>query len=102
MRLTGRIQTISYRKPERCIMPAYNTHFELDVDDLELIETALQERKKGLSLKRLEMVSGDSADEELRRIDETLSETHELLGRLHNQKVFYRPREIHGAPYVGG
>lgn len=87
-------------------MPAYNTRFDLGLEDLDLIETALQTRKTDLSLKRLHLLAeeGDgSADAaaELDRINQSLSETHELMGRLHNQKVFYRPR-AQAAPYVGG
>jgi hypothetical protein len=83
-------------------MPGYNTQFELDVADLDLIETALQARKKDLSLKRLALASGDAAPAELARIDQVLSDTHDLLGRLHNQKIFYRPKSTDDAPYIGG
>ena len=84
-------------------MPGYNTQFELTVDDIELIEDALQLRKSDLSLKRLELLNDAQADTQaLDNIDATLSETHDLLGRLHNQKVFYRPSSAKAAPYVGG
>lgn len=58
----------------------YNKNFELDLDDMELIERAL------------------------RTLPSTCEQTdpkdvNELLGRLHNQKVFYRPKN---ATYVGG
>lgn len=59
-------------------MPKYNTQFNLDLDDLELIETALQKAQ-----------ADNQTDP--RRV-------HELLGRLHNQKVFYRPN----GSYVSG
>ncbi|SMX23773.1 hypothetical protein [Boseongicola aestuarii] len=59
-------------------MPKPNTKFELDVEDLDLIETALHKAKR-------------DQDIDKRRI-------HDLLGRLHNQKVFFRPR----GTYVGG
>ena len=59
-------------------MPKPNTKFDLSPDDMELIEAALQKTKaEDLSVSR--------------RI-------HELLGRLHNQKIFYRPK----GPYVSG
>ncbi|MEM9549808.1 MAG: hypothetical protein AAGA05_01460 [Pseudomonadota bacterium] len=84
-------------------MPRYNTIFELDVDDLELIETALQQRKSALSMKRLSIISEDAeSDQALADIDDTLSNTHDLLGRLHNQKVWYRPTDDTKTPYVGG
>ena len=59
-------------------MPGYNSKFELSVEDMDLIEAA-------------QRLIGEA--------DETLRQIHDLLGRLHNQKVFYRPRR--GA-YIGG
>lgn len=74
-------------------MPRYNTRFELSIDDLDLIETAL--RHKGRIL-----AGGDStADTWGPERDERMRRTHDLLGRLHNQKTFYRPRR---KGYVGG
>jgi hypothetical protein len=52
-------------------VPKPNTMFELSVDDMEMIESAL-----------LKSRSKDHFD--VRKI-------HDLLGRLHNQKNFYRP-----------
>lgn len=61
-------------------MPKYNTTFELSLKDMELIETALLQRQ---------------ADND----DLCPKEVNALLGRLHNQKVFYRPKE---RVYVSG
>lgn len=59
-------------------VPKPNTKFDLSPEDMELIETALQKTKaEDLSVSR---------------------RVHELLGRLHNQKIFYRPK----GPYVSG
>lgn len=68
-------------------MPAYNKTFDLTPDDLELIESALRDKQRELSAN----VNGQPC--------ETLKETHELLGRLHNQKNFYRPKS---QAYIGG
>ncbi|MGR3503862.1 hypothetical protein [Pseudaestuariivita sp.] len=68
-------------------MAKANTNFELSVDDLDTIEAALRARKQALH--------GETCDTS---VDEKRT-IHDLLGRLHNQKVFYRPS---GAPYVGG
>ncbi len=78
-------------------MPRYNDKFELSVEDMELIEEALRRSKRELtnvsvSVKKSDMKSGEEAEQSVRQI-------HDLLGRLHNQKVFYRPQS--GA-YVGG
>ena len=83
-------------------MPAYNTQFELGVEDLDLIEAALLSRNKELSLKRLALLAENCDEAELARINQTLAETHDLMGRLHNQKVFFRPTKTQTAPYVGG
>lgn len=86
-------------------MPRYNTSFDLTVSDIELIETALQKRKKDLSMRRLALLSsrgGAGADHELEGLNATLADLHDLLGRLHNQKVFFRPDTLSDAPYVSG
>lgn len=71
-------------------MPAYNEKFDLDLNDMDLIEDALRMQVKELSKSREETASLDH--------ERKLRDMKTLLGRLHNQKVFYRPR--HG--YIGG
>ena len=71
-------------------MPAFNDKFELDLNEMDLIEDALRQQVKVLSLSR-----EPAADIEQER---KLREMKALLGRLHNQKVFFRPK--HG--YIGG
>ncbi len=61
-------------------MPKPNTKFELSLDDMELIETALM---------KAHSERDDAVDPR---------QVHDLLGRLHNQKTFYRP----GGVYVSG
>jgi len=73
-------------------MPDYNDMFELSVDDMELIETALRRTKEALSQEQLTSPGDGASDEMINRI-------HELLGRLHNQKVFYYPKE---GVFIGG
>lgn len=70
-------------------MPKYNTNFELSIEDLDLIEDALRRTKLAQTQTNLKV---GKADEDVRQI-------HELLGKLHNQKTFYRPAK---GPYVGG
>lgn len=62
-------------------MPKPNNTFELSVEDLERIEVALRARQ-----------SETPEQAESREINE-------LLGRLHNQKTFYRPAQ---GTYIGG
>ncbi|MEX0303821.1 MAG: hypothetical protein AB3N24_15490 [Leisingera sp.] len=71
-------------------MPQYNDMFELSVEDMELIETALQTTRDSLSEAKPDPGSSD---------EETLRRVHELLGRLHNQKIFYYPKD---KVYVSG
>ena len=61
-------------------MPSYNTKFELSVEDMDLIESALLKSRKEVEC------------------EEKVGALHNLLGRLHNQKVFYRPQQ----GYLGG
>ncbi|MEX0351104.1 MAG: hypothetical protein AB3N15_16900 [Paracoccaceae bacterium] len=65
-------------------MPQYNDMFELSVEDVDLIERALRGLAESLP-------SGGEEDTE--------RQVHDLLGRLHNQKIFYRPKT---GVYVGG
>ena len=78
-------------------MARYNVNFELSVDDMELIEDALRQTKRELSNKLVETEA--EAPEQVDRIDNSVRQIHDLLGRLHNQKVFYRPRR---ETYIGG
>ena len=70
-------------------MPKYNTTFELNVAELDLIEDALRRAK--LAQTQADLKAGNSGDD--------VREIHELLGKLHNQKTFYRPTN---GTYVGG
>jgi type II secretory pathway component PulJ len=67
-------------------MPKFNEMFELSVQDVALIETALQRSMEELSAEHRECESGIEREESIRQI-------HALLGKLYNQKIFYRPKE---------
>ena len=71
-------------------MPAYNDKFELNVDEMDLIEDALRQQIKVVADARQEAASLDH--------ERQLRSMKDLLGRLHNQKVFFRPK--YG--YIGG
>ena len=70
-------------------MPSYNKTFELSIEDLDLIEDALRASK-------LAEAQAAAAHGPARK---KLRDIHELLGRLHNQKTFYRPAK---GTYVSG
>ena len=63
-------------------MKKYTTTFELSIEDMDVIETAL----------RGALQTNSSVDLDERTVTD-------LLGRLHTQKVFYRPQD---EQYVGG
>jgi len=69
-----------------------NTKFELSVKDMKIIETALQNK---LSRRAERIMQGEDAD----IIQTEAREIRELLGRLHNQKNWYRPSK---GIYVSG
>lgn len=73
-------------------MTQYNPNIELSVADMELIEVALRQAKRRLSMP-------DGPDQEAPIAGRSIREIDELLGKLHNQKVFFRPSKT---PYVSG
>ena len=81
-------------------MPRYNRSFELSIHDVDLIEESLRARGRELCKMRRALADDTPADlESIKVIEADQRETEELLGRLHNQKIFYRPGAL---PYVGG
>ena len=87
-------------------MARFNRKFELTLRDIDIIEYALQKEKRSLSLDRVAMISGgkpnDTHYKSLEDIEEAMNRTDDLLGRLHNQKTFYRPKDSKNAPYISG
>ena len=78
-------------------MPRHNRTFQLTINDIDLIEDALRMAKADLAKKPF---SGeDQTDPALISPDDRMRQIQDLLGRLHNQKVFYRPDKV---PYVSG
>lgn len=81
-------------------MPSYNTSFDLSIEDVDLIEEALRARGRELCSMRRALSGEDPAKfDAIRVIEQNQREGEELLGRLHQQKVFYRPKN---AVYVSG
>jgi hypothetical protein len=69
-----------------------NHKFELSVKDMKIIETALQNK---LSRRAERLMNGEDAE----ILQTEAREIRELLGRLHNQKNWYRPSK---GIYVSG
>jgi len=81
-------------------MPSYNRNFDLTLNDIDLIEESLRARGRELCKMRRALGDENPADmEAMRVIEQDLRAGEELLGRLHNQKVFYRPKT---SVYVSG
>ena len=77
-------------------MANYRKSFELDIQDLQLIEHSLTKRVGELSSRVLD-AAGDSyrlkdCPETDQNMDE-LNAIRDLLGRLHGQKIWYEPKE---------
>lgn len=62
-----------------------NKKFELNIRDIEIIEDALRAKagRRGLSI-----AMGETSE----HVKEEMHEIQELLGRIHNQKNWYRPK----------
>ena len=81
-------------------MPSYNRRFDLSIADVDLIEEALRARGRELCRMRRALSDENPADmESIRVIEEDQRTGEELLGRLHDQKIFYRPK---AQTYVSG
>ena len=75
-------------------MPKANTTFELSIRDIEVIEHALRAEagRRGLAI---------AMGETSQQLKDEMQELQELLGKIHQQKVFYAKFKD-GKPYVGG
>ena len=71
-----------------------NTTFKLSIRDVEIIEHALRAKagRRGLAI-----AQGETSPE----LRKELNEIQEVLGRIHEQKVFYASFKD-GKPYVSG
>ncbi|MGC6526693.1 MAG: hypothetical protein ACON45_01295 [Paracoccaceae bacterium] len=72
---------------------SYNKTFKMGLRDIDLIETSLQQRLNELSM------SFDSKSNDRSTLESEINEIRSLLGNLHNQKTWYRPKS---AVYVSG
>ena len=62
-----------------------NNNFELSIRDIEVIESALRAKagRRGLAI-----AQGEVSE----KLKEEMHEIQELLGRLHDQKIWYKPK----------
>ena len=69
-------------------MSSYSTEFQLNIEELKTIEDSMIYRLKRLTTRRL-TVKKDSSKE---KIDVEVKHIQELLGKIHNQKEWWRPK----------
>jgi hypothetical protein len=74
-------------------MPKYNDTFKLNLRDIELIEHALHEQIHVLANASIDGGGAASPD-----IDGRMREYHSVLGKLHNQKIWYGQTHETGVP----
>lgn len=67
-------------------MKSYRTNFDLELLDVDLIEQTLSARVSELSRAIAEKGEGPASS-----LKAQLEEVRDLLGRIHNQKIWYRP-----------
>ena len=72
------------------VKPNYN--FELSVKDISIIETAL---KNKIGRRSQRIIEGEDPE----MLQREMKEINDLLGRIHNQKSWYRPQQ---GVYVSG
>ena len=81
-----------------------NTEFNLGLRDIDLIEDALNlvlaRRSSAMSALAEDTLENTTDMSAYREIRHEVAELRELLGRLHNQKNWYRPQT--DAVYVSG
>ena len=71
-----------------------NTGFNLNVRDIDLIESCMRAKINVLTTERF----GVDNPSYINQINKEIREIHDLLGKIHQQKNFYRPKDN----YVGG
>jgi hypothetical protein len=71
-----------------------NTNFNFDVAELSLVEDSMRYRIHRLISQRATVVKENSKA----KIDNEIKLIYTLLGKIHNQKVFYIPK----SGFVGG
>ncbi len=84
-------------------MPKANTTFNLDIRDVELIENALNSVITKQSSTIINSVGNRNTKPQENcsvEVKGQIAELRDLLGRLHNQKIWYRPKNA--VTYIGG
>ena len=84
-------------------MTKANTTFNLDIRDVELIESALNSVLTKQTSTIIDTAGNENSKPSMNscpvKAKSQIDELRDLLGRLHNQKVWYRPKGE--ATYIG-
>ena len=72
----------------------YQKQFAINRTEMRLIETALREQANNLSKEMIDQqITFDrETTDGMQQLPSRMKEIHSLLGNLHNQKIWYRPR----------
>ena len=93
---------LNFNHTQESSMVKPNTSFNLSVEDIALIEEALNYQLNRLTERRNTHTESTIVPEDklesVKYIDYQISNVRELLGNLHNQKTWYRPKGL----YVSG
>ena len=76
-------------------MPKYRTHFELDIKDIDRIEVSLTKRVGDLTRRILDSDAVATDTKGAVELREEIQELRGLLGKIHEQKIWYDPKEYH-------
>ena len=73
----------------------YSKQFDINLNDLDMIEKALRDQAKQISQKKLEQLETDelTANAHLHLQDPEMTAIQTVLGKLHNQKMWYTPQQ---------
>ena len=66
-----------------------NTNFDFNVEELALVEESMQYRMRRLLARRETVVKENSKI----KIDKEVKQIYTLLGKIHNQKVWFTPTD---------
>lgn len=75
-------------------MPKYRDTFDLNVSDVSMIEDALTKRAGEISQTIMTESSHNPFERQCEKVKgytDELNQIRELLGRIHDQKIWYRP-----------
>ncbi len=77
-------------------MVTYKKNFDLDEADIELIEDTLRNQIRTLTDNKQSLSEAESG--RAIKLVETIKRLNELLGKLHNQKIWYSQVNQTGVP----